>query len=130
MPTKGKSRQKARGTAEAPSTWPSPRWPRGCATCSAPSSSRRWLGSRTRGSGASVRAGDLEPTRPAQQRLRFAYDLLYQVEAAEGSRDAQTWATSVNPRLDYGTPLKAIREDRFQDTAAAAKALMEDAYDG
>lgn len=74
--------------------------------------------------------GDLEPTQPAQQRLRFAYDLLHEIEAAVGHRVAEAWATSVNPRLDYGTPLKAIREDRFQDTAAAAKALMEDAYDG
>lgn len=73
---------------------------------------------------------DLEPTQRAQQRLRFAYDLLHEVEAAEGRRVAQAWAMSVNPRLDYGTPLKAIREDRFQDTAAAAKALIEDAYDG
>jgi hypothetical protein len=74
--------------------------------------------------------GDLEPTQPAEQRLRFAYDLLHDVEAAEGRRVAQAWAMSANPRLDYGTPLKAIREDRFQDTAAAAKAMMEDAYDG
>lgn len=74
--------------------------------------------------------GELEPTQPAQQRLRFAYDILHEIDAAEGRRVAQAWAMSVNPRLDYGTPLKAIREDRFQDTAAAAKALMEDAYDG
>ena len=74
--------------------------------------------------------GDLEPTQAAQQRLRFAYHLLQEVEVAEGRKVAQAWATSVNPRLDYGTPLKAIREDRFQDTAAAAKPLMEDAYDG
>lgn len=74
--------------------------------------------------------GELEPTQPAQQRLRFAYDILHEIEAAEGRRVAQAWAISVNPRLDYGTPLKAIREERFQETAAAAKALMEDAYDG
>jgi hypothetical protein len=74
--------------------------------------------------------GELEPSQPAGQRLRFAYDILHEIEAAEGRRVAQAWAMSVNPRLDYGTPLKAIREDRFQDTAAAAKALMEDAYDG
>ncbi|WP_422934226.1 hypothetical protein [Sinomonas sp. P47F7] len=74
--------------------------------------------------------GELEPTQPAQQRLRFAYDILHEIEAAEGRRVAQAWAISVNPRLDYGTPLKAIREERFQETAAAAKALMEDAWDG
>jgi hypothetical protein len=67
---------------------------------------------------------------PPSSASAFAYDLLHEPEAAEGRRAAQAWAMSVNPRLDDGTPLKAIREDRFQDTAAAAKALMEDAYDG
>ena len=48
----------------------------------------------------------------------------------QGLRVAQAWALSINPRLDYESPIKAIREDRFAETAAAAKALLEDAYDG
>lgn len=74
--------------------------------------------------------GGLEPTQPAQQRLRFAHDILHEIEGAQGKKVAQAWALSINPRLGYESPLKAIREDRFQETAAAAKALMEDSYDG
>ncbi len=74
--------------------------------------------------------GDLEPTQPAQQRLRFAHDVIQEIESAQGRRVAQAWAMSINPRLGYESPIKAIREDRFQETAAAAKALLEDAYDG
>ncbi|WP_026266225.1 hypothetical protein [Arthrobacter sp. 162MFSha1.1] len=73
---------------------------------------------------------DLEPTQPAQQRLRFAHDVLHEIESAKGKKVAQAWATSANPRLGCDSPLKAIREDRFQETAAAAKALLEDSYDG
>lgn len=74
--------------------------------------------------------GDLVPTETAQQRLRFAHDVLHEIESTQGRKVAQAWALSINPRLGYDSPLKAIREDRFQETAAAAKALMEDAYDG
>ncbi len=74
--------------------------------------------------------GDLQPTQPAQQRLRFAHDVIQEIESAQGRRVAQAWAMSINPRLGYESPIKAIREDRFQETAAAAKALLEEAYDG
>lgn len=74
--------------------------------------------------------GELEPTQPAQQRLRFAYDLMQEIENSQGKRVAQAWAMSINPRLNYQSPMKAIREDKFQETAAAAEALMEGAYDG
>jgi hypothetical protein len=65
--------------------------------------------------------GELEPTQPAQQRLRFARDVLHEMESTHSKKVAQAWAISVNPGLGYDSPLKAIREDRFQDTAAAAR---------
>ncbi|WP_125616023.1 hypothetical protein [Specibacter cremeus] len=74
--------------------------------------------------------GDLEPTQPAQQRLRFAYGVIQEIETAQSKRVAQAWALSINPRLGFESPIKAIREDRFQETAAAAQALLEDACDG
>jgi len=74
--------------------------------------------------------GELNPTQPAEQRLRFAHDVIQEVGSAQGLRVAQAWALSINPRLDYESPIKAIRDDRFAETAAAAKALLEDAYDG
>lgn len=74
--------------------------------------------------------GSLNPTQPATQRLRFALDTLQEIESTQGRKVAQAWALSINGRLDYMSPVKAIREDRYSDVAAAAKALMEDAYDG
>ncbi|WP_156133825.1 hypothetical protein [Pseudarthrobacter phenanthrenivorans] len=70
------------------------------------------------------------PSQAVQQRLRFAHDVLHEIESAMGTKVTQAWATSINPRLGYDSPLKAIREDRFQETAAAAKALLEESYDG
>lgn len=74
--------------------------------------------------------GRLQPTQPAQQRLRFAYDMLNEIEGSQGRKVAQAWVMTVNPRLGYESPIKAIREDRFPETAAAAKALLEEGYDG
>jgi hypothetical protein len=74
--------------------------------------------------------GELSPQQPAHTRLSFAYDILQNIEAAAGRRTAEAWAMSVNPRLGYDTPIKAIREDRFRETAAAADALLDEAFDG
>lgn len=74
--------------------------------------------------------GELAPLQPAHARLRFAYDILRKIEVSEGRRTAEAWAMSVNPRLNYDTPVKAIREDRFRETAAAADALMDEVFDG
>lgn len=74
--------------------------------------------------------GVLEPTHEAEQRLRFALDVIHEIEAARDRQVARAWALSINPRLDYGSPIKAIREGRYAAVDAAAKALMEDAYDG
>lgn len=41
--------------------------------------------------------GELEPTQAAQQRLRFAHDVLHEIENAQGKKVAQAWAISVNP---------------------------------
>ncbi|RKR29804.1 XRE family transcriptional regulator [Arthrobacter oryzae] len=72
----------------------------------------------------------LAPTPPVERRLRFALEVLHEIAGTQGMSAAQSWALTINPRLGYDSPIKAIREDRFQETAAAAKALLEDAYDG
>lgn len=74
--------------------------------------------------------GELVPSQPARTRLTFAFDILRTIEASEGRRTAEAWAMSVNPRLNYDTPIKAIREDRFREIAAAVDALVEEAFDG
>lgn len=75
-------------------------------------------------------AGRLEPTQPAQQRLRFAYDQMHEIESGQGRKTAQAWMITINPRLSYDSPVKAIREDRFREAAAAAQALLDEGYDG
>lgn len=74
--------------------------------------------------------GKLSPTQPAEQRLRFAYDIMHEISAAQGQKTAQAWIMSINPRLGYESPIKAIREDRFPETGTAAKALLDEGYDG
>lgn len=73
---------------------------------------------------------ELIPTQPARTRLNFAFDTLRAIEDAIGRRTAESWAMTVDPRLNFDTPIKAIREDRFRETAAAAAALREEAFDG
>jgi hypothetical protein len=73
---------------------------------------------------------ELQPTQPAEQRLRFALDVIQEIEGTHGRKVAQAWALSINPVLNYQSPVQAIREDRFQEAAASAKALLEDAYNG
>lgn len=68
---------------------------------------------------------ELVPSQPARTRLSFAYDILQMIEASEGRRTAEAWVIAVNSRLNYDTPIKAIKEDRFRETAAAADALAE-----
>ncbi|GAA1127059.1 hypothetical protein [Arthrobacter flavus] len=75
-------------------------------------------------------AGKSAPTEPAQLRLRFAHSVLGEIQAARRTSVAQAWAVTINPRLYYSTPVKAIREGRFIETKAAVQALLEEAYDG
>ncbi|GAA1114034.1 hypothetical protein [Arthrobacter flavus] len=74
--------------------------------------------------------GSAIPPSESQSRLRFAYEVLSEIQMARRTNIAQAWALTVNPRLSYLSPVKAIREGRFTETKAAAKALLEDAYDG
>ena len=50
--------------------------------------------------------GELKPTQPAEQRLRFAHDVIQEVESSHGLRFAQAWAMSINPRLGFESPTK------------------------
>jgi hypothetical protein len=40
------------------------------------------------------------------------------------------WSIGSNPLLDQDTPVDAIREKRFQETAAAATAMMDETFSG
>ena len=43
---------------------------------------------------------------------------------------ARLWFIGSNPLLDYDTPVDAIRENRFKEAAATAKAMVEDGFVG
>ncbi|WP_155853614.1 XRE family transcriptional regulator [Arthrobacter sp. H5] len=78
----------------------------------------------------SWRGGGREPEPAVEERLRFAYGTLRNIEAARGRRGAQAWSMTMNPRLNGCSPIKAIREGRYPETATAAEALLEDGYNG
>jgi hypothetical protein len=73
---------------------------------------------------------DSEPTPSEDRRLRFAYEIFDRIRDACGRGNAASWLLAINPRLGYESPVKAIREDRFEDTAAAARAFLDGGYDG
>jgi len=74
--------------------------------------------------------GDLVPRAPAEQRLRFALEMSDLISTASSSSHARRWFLSINPRLDFKSPLQAIRENSFQRVGIAALAVAEDPSDG
>src|SRR3954447_12376207 len=63
-------------------------------------------------------SGHQSPSAPEEHRLRVAYGLLRQIEDRQGREAAQAWFMAVNSRLGQRSPLRAIREGRFHETAA------------
>lgn len=70
------------------------------------------------------------PRPEAEDRMRFAAEQWVAVSGAEGEQLARAWFISLNPWLGSETPVDAIRNGRFKETAAAAAALVEDAFSG
>lgn len=71
-----------------------------------------------------------EPDPTASERLRCAREQWKLVEASEGPDIARMWFLGANPRLGDDTPVTAIREGRFRETATAAKAMIEGSFSG
>lgn len=74
--------------------------------------------------------GGPQPRPEAVRRLMFAYEQWQTVSEAEGEHVARVWFVGANPWLGYDTPVNAIREDRLPEVAAAAQALVDDAFSG
>jgi hypothetical protein len=70
------------------------------------------------------------PKPDAIRRLQFAYVQWTLVASAEGEHVARMWFIGSNPWLDHDTPIDAIRESRFKEVAAAARALVDDSFSG
>lgn len=73
--------------------------------------------------------GELVPRPPAEQRLRFAMETFDLLAGANTSQRAQRWFLSINPQLDFRSPIQAIRENSFQSVGIAARAVAEDPSD-
>jgi len=67
-----------------------------------------------------------EPRDDKRQRLVFLHRIWTQLAGSESDHIARAWLTSGNPLLDEDTPLTAIREDRFKETATATAAFLSD----
>ena len=70
------------------------------------------------------------PKNEAVRRLQFAYEQWTKLAEAEGEHVARAWFIGANPWLGYDTPITAIREDRFKESAAAAQAVIDDSFSG
>ncbi|MFZ4892852.1 hypothetical protein ACL9RL_00220 [Plantibacter sp. Mn2098] len=64
------------------------------------------------------------------RRLQFAYRQWEQIAQAESEHVARMWFISANPLLGEETPIDAIREDRFKETAAAVEFMVDDSFAG
>jgi hypothetical protein len=76
-----------------------------------------------------ARADGPSPTTDSERRLRFAYGLWLAISESEGEDVARAWCIGLSPWL-HDSPIDAIREGRFRETAAAAAAMIGDAVAG
>jgi hypothetical protein len=70
------------------------------------------------------------PRPAAMRRLQFAYTQWLVISEAEGEDVARMWFLASNPWLNESTPIDAIREGLFRETAAATAAMIEDTFAG
>ena len=71
-----------------------------------------------------------EPDSDAAARLNAALSCWNLVAGAEGPDVARAWFIGGNPWLDDDTPVTAIREGWFGETAVAAQAMAEGSFSG
>ena len=56
-------------------------------------------------------------------RLGVAYETWSVIASEHGAQVGRVWFIGANPWLRYDTPVDAIREGRFAEVAAAARAI-------
>jgi hypothetical protein len=72
-------------------------------------------------------AGASAPTDEQAQRLRFTFDILHEVAAAENSWDlARSWFIGANVGEEEISPCEGIRQDRFDEVRTSARRMVED----
>jgi hypothetical protein len=81
---------------------------------SAPRTVARWV------------ANDRKPGPEAEERLSAAFYIFRLLTGVESSYVVRAWFAGLNPLLDDSSPATVIREGRFREAAAAAKAFASD----
>lgn len=84
------------------------------ANVSAPRTVARWV------------ANERKPGPEAVERLTAAFYIFRLLTGVESSHVVRAWFAGLNPLLDDESPATAIREGRFRQAAAAAKAFASD----
>jgi hypothetical protein len=59
--------------------------------------------------------GERSPRQGAQERLRFAHQIVATIGHAEGPRVARAWLVGLNPQLDDRSPAHLIREANLEE---------------
>lgn len=65
-----------------------------------------------------------KPHPDAEERLRATLQVFTLLQAEENSHVARAWLIGMNPQLDDGAPADALREGRYRDVLAAARAYL------
>jgi hypothetical protein len=84
------------------------------ANVSAPRTVARWV------------ANERKPGSDAEERLSAAFYIFRLLTTVESSHVVRAWFAGLNPLLDDTSPATVIREGRFREAAAAAKAFVSD----
>lgn len=73
-------------------------------------------------------AGDSQPGKEEEKRLRLAHELFHVLAAEEGGDVARAFFIGSNPVLNDDTIVTALREGRFDEARAAVRAFITDAW--
>jgi hypothetical protein len=68
--------------------------------------------------------GSREPRLDVEERLRLAYQVFQIIVDSDSDHVARAWFIGLNPQLNDDTPADAIREGRYKDVLAAARAYI------
>jgi hypothetical protein len=68
-------------------------------------------------------SGTNKPQADAEARLRLTYQVVHLIQGDESLHVVRAWLIGLNPQLDDEAPANAIREGRFKEVLAAARAF-------
>lgn len=69
------------------------------------------------------KAGKSTPGEGALLPLRQCYQIFKLLERKDADPTVRAWFIGTNPQLDDGTPIDAIRDGKYRETLAAARAF-------